>query len=49
MVNDELDLAEKITKNFEIQIINDKHQVNLLNDYGEKILKETALELNKYL
>ena len=49
MVNDELDLAEKITKNFEIQIINDKHQVNLLNDYGEKILKETALELKKYL
>jgi 3-deoxy-D-manno-octulosonic-acid transferase len=49
IVNNELELAEKITKNFKTQMLNNKHQVNLLDSYGEKILKETALELNKYL
>ena len=49
MVNNELELAKKIIINFENQMINNQNQVNLLDSYGEKILKKTALELNKYL
>jgi 3-deoxy-D-manno-octulosonic-acid transferase len=48
-VNTELELAKKITQNFETQIIKDQQQINLLNNYGDKILKETILELNTYL
>jgi 3-deoxy-D-manno-octulosonic-acid transferase len=48
-VNSELDLAEKITQNFESQVKENLSQINLLNEYGNKILQETVLELNKYL
>ena len=45
----EIELAEKIIKNFKTQKIKNNKQVNLLNDYGEKILKDTILELDVYL
>jgi 3-deoxy-D-manno-octulosonic-acid transferase len=48
-VNDELELAYKITQNFKNQETKNQQQVDLLNNYGEKILKETVLELDKYL
>ena len=48
-VNNEIELAKKITQNFKTQIIEDQHQVNLLDNYGKKILTETILELNRYL
>ena len=48
-VNNELELAEKITQNFENQTISTQKQVSLLDEYGEKILKETTLELSGYL
>ena len=48
-VNNELELAQKIIKNFEAPKIKDQQQVNLLNNYGEQILKETVLELDEYL
>jgi len=49
MVSNELELAEKIIQNFENKKINDQSQVILLNEYGEKILKKTVLEFDKYL
>ena len=48
-VNNEVELAEKIIKNFQNPVIKKQQQVNLLNSYGEKILKETALEISVYL
>ena len=48
-VKNEIELAEKIIKNFKTQKIKNNKQVNLLNDYGEKILKDTILELDVYL
>jgi len=48
-VNNEFQLAEKIIKSFRSPIMRNPQQVDLLNSYGEKILKETALELNRYL
>ncbi len=48
-VNDASDLAKKLTLNFDAQITKDQEQIDLLNNYGEKILKETVLELNTYL
>ena len=48
-VNNELELAEKIIKNLEHPKITNEHQINLLNNYGKKILNETTLELYKYL
>ena len=38
-----------IIKNFECQIIKNQQQIDSLNKYGTKILKETVLELNTYL
>ena len=48
-VNNEIELAEKIIENFKNPIIKNHQQINLLNNYGEKILKETVLELKVYL
>jgi 3-deoxy-D-manno-octulosonic-acid transferase len=48
-VNNELELAEKIIKNFESPTLRDQQQINLLNDYGAKILDETVLEVDTYL
>ena len=48
-VNNELELAQKIIINFEGSAIRNPKTVNLLNIYGEKILKETAKELHAYL
>ena len=48
-VNNELELAEKIIKNFESPTIRDQQQINFLNDYGAKILHETVLEVDTYL
>ena len=48
-VNNELELAKKIIKNFEMSTIRNKSEINFLNEYGEKILKETAAEVNAYL
>ena len=48
-VRNEIELAKKITQNFETKIIRDQNQVNILDDYGKKILKGTVLEINKYL
>lgn len=48
-INNEIELANKIIKNFELLFIKDEKNINLLNEYGEKILKETAREINKYL
>ena len=48
-VNDDIELAEKIIKNFQNPLTVKHEQINLLNNYGEKILKETAIELNEYL
>ena len=48
-VDSELKLAEKLTQNFTTRITQDDQKLNLLNDYGEKILKQTVLELNRYL
>ena len=48
-VNNELELAEKIIKNFASPTIINQQQLNLLNSYGEKILKETAIEIYTHL
>ena len=48
-VNNEMDLANEVIKNFEIPPKKNQSQINLLNNYGEKILKETILELDVYL
>ena len=48
-INNEMELAEKIIKNFENSPATNQKQVDLLNDYGEKILKKTFIELETYL
>jgi len=48
-VNNEQELAKKIIQNFESSKIKNQKQINLLNNYGEKILKETVLEFSGYL
>ena len=48
-VNNELELAEKIIQSFKSPKIKNQSHINLLNDYGDKILKETALEFGRYL
>ncbi len=48
-IDKEIELAEKIIENFKKPMIKDQEKVNLLNTYGKKILKETALEVNAYL
>ena len=48
-VNNEIELAKKIINCFENPTIQNLKQINLLHNYGKKILKETALELDTYL
>jgi len=48
-IDKEIELAEKIIENFKKPMIKDQKKINLLNTYGKKILKETALEVNAYL
>ena len=48
-INNELELARKLIKNFESSNMIDQKKIDLLNIYGEKILKETALEIETYL
>ena len=48
-VNNDLELAKKIVQNFENPRLVSQQQVDLLNTYGEKILKETIKELDVYL
>ncbi len=48
-VTNELELADKIIKRFKSQTAIDQQRVNSLNSYGEKILKETVLEISEYL
>ena len=48
-VSTNFELADKIINRFKSQATTDQQHVNLLNSYGEKILRETVLELNKYL
>ena len=47
--NDEQELAKKITENFANPVKTNQQQLKLLNNYGEKILKETAMTINTYL
>ena len=49
MINDEKELSKKLIKNFEDMAVIDQKKIDLLNVYGKKILKETALELDTYL
>jgi len=48
-VNNQVELAAEINQNLEDQMTKGHLQVNLLDNYGEKILKETVLNLNRYL
>ena len=47
--NNELDLSEKLIQGFENSTTTNQKKVDLLNNYGEKILKETALQIDEYL
>ena len=48
-INNELELAKNIIQNFEKPELLNQQQVELINNYGEKILKETTTELETYL
>ena len=48
-ITNEQELAKKIIENFENPTKTNLQQLNLLNNYGEKILNETAREIDKYL
>jgi len=48
-INNEQELSEELIKNFETPLTTNQKKLNLLNNYGNKILKETALEIEKYL
>ena len=47
--NDEKELSEKLMQSFKYPNNKNLEQINLLNNYGEKILKQTFAELNTYL
>ena len=49
IVNNEIELAEKIIKNFRDPKAKNNPQIDLLNIYGKKILQETTLELDAFL
>jgi len=49
IVNNEIELAEKIIKNFRDPKAKNNPQIDLLNIYGKKILQETTLELDTFL
>jgi 3-deoxy-D-manno-octulosonic-acid transferase len=48
-VNNELELSEHLIKNFESSAVTNQKKVDLLNNYGEKILKETVMQIEVYL
>ena len=48
-VNNELELSEKLIMNFESSTMINQNKLSLLENYGEKILKKTCLEIDKYL
>jgi len=48
-VNNELELSEKLIINFENSTMINQNKLSLLKNYGEKILKKTCLEIDKYL
>jgi len=49
LVNDEKELSRKIIENFENPKKTNEQQIDLLNIYGEKILKQSIVELNKLI
>ena len=48
-VNNEKDSSRKIIQNFQNQERVEKKQIDLLNIYGESILKQTVVELNNLM
>jgi 3-deoxy-D-manno-octulosonic-acid transferase len=48
-VSDEYDLSSKIIKSFENPKKTEHQNINLLNDYGNKVLQHSIVELNKLL
>ena len=48
-INNEIELAEKIIEEFKNPEVTNQKQILFLNNYGKKILKETAATLDKYL
>ena len=46
-VNDEYDLSKKIIEDLKKPKNINEQNINLLNSYGEQILKQTITELNK--
>ena len=48
-INNEKELSIKLIKNFKNIPVVDQKKLDLLNVYGEKILKETALEIDAFL
>ena len=48
-VNNEKELSKKLIENFNGPKKIYTSEINLLNNYGEKILKETTAELNKFI
>ena len=48
-INNEIQLSEELIKNFKSQITIDQKKIDLINNYGEQILKETMIEIGAYL
>ena len=48
-IDNEIQLSEELIKSFEAKITIDRKKIDLLNNYGEKILKETMIEIGAYL
>ena len=48
-INNEHDLSDKIIESFEKTKVIDYQNINLLNNYGEKILQDTVTELEKFI
>ena len=48
-VNDEKELSDKIIKNIEKPQRKSEEQMEFLNTYGEKILRQTILQLNRFI
>jgi len=48
-INSEKELVDKIIDSFKYPKKIDNHQMDLLNAYGDKILKQTTDRLNKFI
>ena len=48
-INNEIELSRKIIKNLKNSNAKNQHQIDLLDNFGEKILKETITTIDKYL